>query len=303
MAPMFLWAAPAGALELRESERAIEVWSGGGKLLLRYHKQESEVPEGISDVYRRSGYIHPLMTPDGRELTGDYAVDHAHQHGVFFAWTSGKYDGEKIDFWNQKKEEGRVEHRRVVSTLVKDQRVSFSVELSHFDQRDDDKEILREVWTVTVRGLEGDRYQFDFESRQSIVGEEPLEIVKYHYGGMAVRGNAAWLGADACEFLTSETKSRVEGNHSKPDWVAMLGDLAGRPAAVVVMGHPDNFRAPQPVRIHPDKPYFCFAPMVEEGFMIEPGQEYRSRYRYLISGVELDRDWVDACWKEYAAGR
>ncbi len=83
----------------------------GGELLLRYHKQESEVPDGIPKFYRRSGYIHPLMTPDGRELTGDYAADHAHQHGIFFAWTSGKYAGEKIDFWNQKKEEGRVAHK------------------------------------------------------------------------------------------------------------------------------------------------------------------------------------------------
>ena len=292
---------PAGALELKDDAGAIEVWSSGGEMLLRYHKQESAVPDGISKLYRRSGYIHPLMTPDGRELTGDYAADHAHQHGIFFAWTSGQNAGEKIDYWNQKQEEGRVAHKRVLSKLEKDGWVSFRVVLSHFDQRDGGTEILREIWTVTVREVQGDRYQFDLDSRQSLVGEKPLEVEKYHYGGMAIRGNVAWLGEDACEFLTSDGDARIEGNHSRPDWVAMLGELAGKPAAVVVMGHPENFRAPQSVRIHPDKPYFCFAPMVDGKFAITPGEEFRSRYRFLICGTALDRAWVDACWKEYAA--
>jgi len=151
--------------------------------------------------------------------------------------------------------------------------------------------------------VEGDRYYFDLDSRHSLVGEKPLVIEKYHYGGMAWRGNVAWLGADACEFLTSDGKSRLDGNHSRPNWVAVIGELDGKPAAVVGMGHPQNFRAPQPVRIHPDKPYFCFAPMVEESFEIAEGKEYRSRYRFLVSGTGMDREWVEARWKEYAEGR
>jgi hypothetical protein len=269
--------------------------------LLRYHKEESAVPDGIPKLYRRSGYIHPLMTPDGRELTGDYAADHAHQHGVFLAWTSGKYDGRKIDFWNQKEEQGRVAHKKVFSMDKTEIDVSFTVQLSHFDQREGGAEILQEIWKVTVMEIDGDRYRFDLESRQSLVGERPLEVEKYHYGGMALRGNVAWLGKGACEFLTSDGKSRVEGNHSRPNWVAMFGEIAGKPAAVVGMGHPQNFRAPQAVRLHPDKPYFCFAPMVDGSFAIGPGKEYLSRYRFLVSGTGMDRGWVDSSWNEYAA--
>ena len=291
----------AQALELRDCDATLEVFSGEN-LLLRYHKKSPELPEGVDEIYRRSGFIHPVNTPDGRAVTDDFPVDHLHQHGLFFAWTSGKYAGRKIDFWNQRKKEGRVEHRRVLATDESGDTVSFTVELAHFDQRDGGKEILDEVWTVTVREVKDGSYVFDIETRQTLVDEVPLEVEKYHYGGMALRGAAAWLGTKeepGCEFLTSDGKARKAGNHTRPNWVAMKGELDGKPATVAVLGSPKNFRAPQPVRIHPDKPYFCFAPMVEEGFKIEAGKPYVSRYRYVVSGGDLGAAEIDKHWKGY----
>lgn len=190
----------------------IEVWASEDRMVLRYHKAESQLPEGVADHFRRSGYIHPVMTPAGQEISGDFPVDHRHQHGLFMAWTSGSYDGKKIDFWNQKKEEGRVAHKRVIATEEKAERVSFTVELSHFDQRGG-AEILSEIWKVTVHagGGDHDHYKFDIESRQSLVAEKPLDIEKYRYGGMALRGPADWLGENACYFLTSAAKDRKAG--------------------------------------------------------------------------------------------
>jgi len=289
------------ALELRESDGAIEVYSGE-KLLIRYHKASPKLPDGVSDVYRRSGFIHPIATPDGRVLTDAFPHDHLHQHGLFMAWTSGKYDGKKIDFWNQKKEEGRVEHRRVLAMAEIGDAIAFMVELAHFDQREGGKEILREVWSVKAFPVEGDSYRFDIESRQTLVGETPLEVEKYHYGGMALRGAAAWLGTKekpGCEFLTSEGKKRKDGNHTRPNWVAMKGELEGKPATIAVLGHPENFRAPQSVRIHPDKPYFSFSPMVEEGFLIEAGEPYVSRYSYVVSDDDLDTEAIEGHWQAY----
>jgi hypothetical protein len=60
-----------------------------------------------------------------------------------------------------------------------------------------------------------------------------------------------------------------------------------------------NFRAPQHVRIHPDKPYFCFAPMVDGSFKIEPGEKYVSRYRYLITSEAANPDKIEKFWKDY----
>ena len=304
---VFFWMAAAlfagAAVEVREDDRAIEVWSND-KMVLRYHKTESPVPEGVPKLYRRSGYIHPVLTPDGTEVTGDFPEDHLHQHALFMAWTSGKYGDKKLDFWNQKKEEGRVAHKRVVSKISSDKRAEFVVELSHFDQADPETEIIRETWKVTVHLFgEDDHFVFDIESSQLRVGNRPFTVEKNRYGGMALRGNAAWLGSDACEFRTSEGKEREAGNHTRPNWVEMAGEIDGEFASIVVFGHPDNFRAPQTVRIHPEKPYFCFAPMVEGRFSIGSERPFVSRYRYLVSRKRVDKDFIEKHWKLYSALR
>ena len=42
-------------------------------------------------------------------MTDDFPPDHAHQHGLFFAWVSTSFDGHDVDFWNQsKKSDGDV---------------------------------------------------------------------------------------------------------------------------------------------------------------------------------------------------
>ena len=287
-------------LELRETDAVIEVWASDSQMLMRYHKQESEVPEGMSKDYRRSGYLHPVQTLDGRTVTGDFAEDHPHQHGVFLAWTSGNYAGRKVDFWNAQKGEGRVAHQRVCSREEGGGRVSFEVELSHFDEREGGVEVLKETWKVTVHSVGEEHYVFDVESRQVLVAPQPLLVEKYHYGGMAVRGNAAWLGEGGCEMRTSGKLDRVKGNHSRPNWVGMFGRLAGKPAGIVMMGHPKNFRAPQWVRIHPEKPYFCFAPMVEEEFSIEKGSPLILRYRFLVGQGEFGEAEVNDEWERYS---
>ena len=71
-------------------------------------------------------------------------------------------------------------------------------------------------------------------------------------------------------------------------------------AGATLMCHPDNFRFPQPVRLHPDKPYFCFAPMVLGPFKIAPGKPYVSRYRFFVHDGKPDAKRIEALWNDYA---
>jgi hypothetical protein len=71
-------------------------------------------------------------------------------------------------------------------------------------------------------------------------------------------------------------------------------------ATLLVMGHPSNFRANQPVRLHPDKPYFCFAPMITGSFTISREQPFTSRYRFLIFDGENNDDATERVWTDYA---
>ena len=297
-----------GELKLTETADTLRI-SQRDKTVLEYVKTARPVPEGIEQHFSRSGYIHPIYTPTGQELTGDYPEDHAHQHALFFAWTKAGYDGQKVDFWNQAEDLGRIEFREVVDRKQEEQRVSFSVKHA-FMVKVGDKwiDVIHEVWTVTVHQTPADHFLFDVVSVQRCVTDKPLNLAQYHYGGMSIRGNYHWLKEKDdhsikpgdLQFLTSDGKDRWEGNHTRPNWVALSGRIDGQDVSSAIFCSPKNFRAPQSVRIHPNKPYFCFSPMVEGPFKIAPDEEYVSRYRYLVTSKAADVKLIQQHWDDYA---
>ena len=297
-----------GDLELTETADTIRI-SQRDQTVLEYVKTARPVPEGIEKHFSRSGYIHPIYTPTGQELTGDYPEDHAHQHALYFAWVKSKFDGKNAYFWNQAKDLGKIEFREVQKLNREKQNVSFSVKHA-FMVKQGDKWIdaIHEVWTVTVHKTPEDHFLFDIVSVQNCVSEKPLSLSEYHYGGMAIRGNYQWLKEKEdhsikpgdLQFLTSEGHDRWKGNHTRPNWVALSGKIDGQDISATVFCSPKNFRAPQPVRLHPNKPYFCFSPMVEGPFEISPGNEYVSRYRYLVTSKAIDVNVIEKYWDEYA---
>ena len=66
------------------------------------------------------------------------------------------------------------------------------------------------------------------------------------------------------------------------------------------MCHPGNFRAPQPVRLHPHKPYFCFAPMQLGDFEITLGRNFASRYRFYAHSGPVNAEESERLWQDYA---
>ena len=80
----------------------------------------------------------------------------------------------------------------------------------------------------------------------------------------------------------------------------MHGKIDGEPAGITLMCHPNNFRAPQPVRLHPHKPYFCFAPMQLGDFEITPGRTFASRYRFYAHNGPVNATTSERLWKDYA---
>ncbi|XZE56055.1 PmoA family protein [Planctomycetaceae bacterium SH139] len=297
-----------GELNLSETDDTISI-TQRGKAVLEYVKTARTVPEGVGQHYSRSGYIHPVYTPTGQELTGDYPADHAHQHALFFAWTKSSYAGHNVDFWNQAKNLGKIEFREVVALQRMPREVSFTVKHAFMVQVEQKwVDVLHEVWTVTVYETPDDYFLFDVTSVQQCVSDKPLELAEYHYGGMAFRGNYKWLKEPAdhsilpgdLQYLTSDGKNRWEGNHTRPDWVAFSGRIDGLDVSAAIFCNPRNFRAPQHVRIHPHKPYFCFAPMVAGGFQIAPGDPYVSSYRYLVTSNKIDSELISEHWQRFA---
>lgn len=288
-----------------ETATAVEIRSGD-RLLLKYNTSVVEPPAGIDPALRRSGHIHPLNTPSGKTLTAEFPSDHAHQHGLFFAWVNTEFQGRKVDFWNQGGKTGTVEHVALNRVFAGTGQAGtgdagFVATLHHVDLSDPHGPIpvLEEVLTVKAHALDETGYLVDVESRQTCIADAPLVLKEYHYGGFAFRGNSDWLGKEGAQFLTSEGRTRIEGNHSRPDWVGISGLLNGEPCGLTIFGHPGNFRAPQPVRLHPDKPYFVFSPEVLGEFKIFPGDTYVSRYRLHVHDGPANTESDAAQWKAY----
>ena len=189
-------------LSLTEADDTIRI-TLRGKPVLQYIKKPQPVPEGLPQHFSRSGYIHPVYTPTGQELTGDYHAVHAHQHALFFAWVKSKFDGKNVDFWNQAKGLGRIEFRNVLNWSREEQSVSFSVQHA-FMVKEGEKwsDALHEVWTVTVHQTPADHFLFDIVSVQQCISDKPLSLAKYHYGGMAIRGNASRISTNGSSQIT-----------------------------------------------------------------------------------------------------
>ncbi|MCA9213693.1 MAG: PmoA family protein [Planctomycetales bacterium] len=271
-----------------------------GKTVFRYNHQTVESPPGLDPVFRRSGHIHPLYSPSGKLLTDDFCPSgHTHQHGVMFAWTNTSFEGRDVNFWEQHRKQGIVRHVATKSISAGPVFAEIRTTIEHVDLTSgEEKVVLEETWKIRVYNF-SEQFVFDLTSRQKCVASTPFNINKYHYGGMAIRGNRDWTTANS-EFATSNGKQRIDGNHDRPNWCEMYGKVDDQGVGVTLFCHPSNFRSPQPVRIHPANPYFCYAPLVLGGFQIKPQEQLVSNYRFVTHNGRLENDRANQMWLDYA---
>jgi hypothetical protein len=268
--------------------------------LLEYQAEPGPLPRpGIPDLYQRGGYLHPVRTLSGRVVTDDFPANHLHHHGVWWSWTKTSFDGRQPDFWNMGQGKGRVDFLGLDAAWAGPVEAGFASRHRFIDlTRGNPVPVLEETWEVTA-GVAGAVWWFDLVSTQRCSGPLPLRLPQYHYGGLGLRGPMGWNGAANARFLTSEgTTNRVTAHAQRSRWCDVSGLVDGRLAGLAVLGHPDNYRAPQPMRIHPDEPFFCYAPQQLGDMAIQPGEEYVSRYRFVvhdgaITPAELERFWQD----------
>lgn len=277
--------------------------SRDGTELLNYALETRMPADSLPAYYQRSGFIHPLKTIEGRTITDDFPRGHTHQHGVFNAYVNTTFKGEKIDFWNQQQETGTVRHVELLDHGAGPVFSWFKNALEHLAFVDGDTIVaLKEIWEMRLFPL-GDAYLIDWDITHQAV-KDSLHLNEYHYGGAAFRGNTMWNAEgfelengfyDSLVFvLTNEGFDHQNGNHSRPLWTAMYGETENGKAGIAIMGHNTNYRHPQPVRIHPSMPYFCFAPMALGAFDLVPGEAYNSRYRLLVYDGEPDKAMINA---------
>lgn len=299
-----------------------------GRTLFAYQMQESDVPSAdVPAYFRHGGYLHPVYSPSGKMVTGDYPADHRWHRGIWFAWTKTEFEGRHPDFWNMGKEKtGTVTAGTRFAGLVKQWNGpihgGFIARHQFFDNSGSGERIvLNETWEVKAyepqksykfAGLLTNNFRthkwvpislpliFDFVSTQTCATDWPLKLPKYHYGGLGVRGNAVWDPKENVTMLTSEGHDRKAGDSTTARWVWMGGDVDGGPTGMAILMHPENFRFPQPLRLNPNNPQLCIAPSQGGDWEITPGKPYVSKYRFVVFDGKPDAKELDRLWNDYA---
>lgn len=301
--------APAADAVMVNKEDALVRLAVNGKPVVAYQTTPGTPPPGVAAHYAHGAYLHPVHTPAGRLVTGDYPPDHKHQRGIFFAWTHTEFEGRTPDFWNMGK--GDAAKVTAATEFVKLERSwkgavhGGFVSQHRFVDRlaPTPKVMLDERWQVRLFAAPasgGKAWLFDFVSTQECASTSPVKLPKYYYGGLGVRGQAAWDPVDAVTFLTSNGDDRKKGDASKANWVHMGGQVDGAAAGLAVLIHPANFRSPQPLRLNPKNPQLCVAPSQDGDWEIVPGKPYVSRYRFVIADGPADKAELDRLWNDYA---
>lgn len=291
-----------------ENRSTAEILSGG-RPVLTYQMQASAVPEGTPPIFSHGAHLHPVYSPSGRVVTGNYPSDHPHHRGIWFAWTKTEFEGRAPDFWNMGKDKsgkltGEVrfdELEEKWAGAVSGGVVGRHLNLDHTSGGL--KEVLRETMGVTVYAaatapLPMNRFDVTWIQK---TGNAPLKLPKYHYGGLGVRGSAAWDAMDAVTMLTSNGDDRVTGDSTTAKWVYIGGRVEGVKTGMLILISPDNFRFPQPLRLNPKNPQLSVAPSQLGDWEIDAQSLYVSDYRFVVLDGEPDAGLFERLWLDYAS--
>lgn len=298
-------------LAVVETDGTIQV-RYGERPLLQYNKAHVEPPAGVNKKVGRSAYIHPVWTPSGAIVTDELPPDHLHQSGIFLAFTKTNFENRNVDFWNLGGGLGRVRFKNSQAGTSGPVFASFRTEQEHVDLTTDNekseigktsggKVALIETWDVRAwnPGTSTGYWFMDIDSSIRCATASPLKLPEYHYGGMAIRAARPWVPKEVA-FLTSDGDDRIKGNHKRAKWCDIHGLIDNKEAGIALFTSPQNFRFPEPLRIHPTMPYMVYTPQFLGDWEITPGTIHRSSYRFVVHDGQLSAEKLERLWQNYA---
>jgi len=281
--------------------------SSHGKNVLRYQYETVYPPAGVDSSFKRSGFIHPLWSVQGVELTCIQPTDHYHHYGIWNPWTKTKYEGQEIDFWNLYKKQGTVRFKDFLSVYNGAVFGGFKALQNHIIYPDSvaEKNVMNEVWDVRVFNQPGNVFMWDFTSSLNLT-EKPLTLEEYRYGGFGFRATPYWT-KDNTTVLTSQGKARAETDGSLERWCFVIGDTEKGKAGILFLSYPANYNYPEPVRFWPPDSnngrgdvFFNFSPTKNKDWKLVPGNEYSLKYRVVVFEGEMTAQQAEIYWNDFA---
>ena len=279
--------------------------------ILEYQFGTVYPPEGADPLFKRSGFIHPLWSPDGQVLSRIQPPDHYHHYGIWGPWTKTHIRGREVDFWNLIKGEGTVKFSGLLSEVEGSVFSGFKALQKHIDfgGRGEDQVAINEVLDVRAWNLGEDVWLIDYTVTLNTPLDSGIMLDAYRYGGgIGYRATELWH-KDNSLVLTSDNRDRLSADGTKAKWCMVEGESVsekGR-SGILFMGHTSNRDFPEPMRVWPidanggrGDVYFEFCPIRHKDWMLEKGKDYSLKYRLLVFDGSLTAEKAEGYWQGFA---
>lgn len=294
-----------GKMAVKDDGSSLTLLSNG-KNILQYNYALSSLPDGVSQIFARSGYIHPACTPSGFVFTLIQPVDHRHHYGIWNPWTHLIYEDKLYDLWNLGDSLGTVRADRVDAVYEGDVMSGFDAWLQHvIFAPGGEKTIMNERWRIRAVDV-GDAFVWDFESELHPCAEKPITIQTYRYQGFGCRATDKWT-RDNCTMMTSEGLERPQIDGSTARWIYVNGQVEGQRSGCMFMSFPENYNTPEPLRIWNEDAsggrgdvFVNFCPTKTKDWVLQPSETYRLRYRVVAYDGEMNPQRAELMWQDFA---
>lgn len=296
------------SIDVRDENGAL-VLSEQGKNIMQYNYKTVYPPKGMDTVFKRSGYIHPLWSPSGHELTRRNPPDHPHHVGIWNPWTEVSFEGKIVDFWNLVKKQGTVRFSKFVSKTEGPVYSGFEALQEHIVFGDTtqktEKVAMNEVWDIRVYNIGTKMWLWDFTSSLNCATPDPVILKAYRYAGFGFRATPEWNDQNS-KTLTSEGKTRRNADSTNARWCMIDGDVGGGHSGVLFMGYPANYNFPEPMRIWREHMngrgdvFFNFCPTRNMDWTLLPDHRYVLKYRILVYDGTISSETAEKTWKGFA---
>ncbi|MBK6283453.1 MAG: PmoA family protein [Draconibacterium sp.] len=281
------------------------------KPILKYRYAVTYPPEGINPIFKRSGFIHPLYSPEGEVLTRIQAPDHYHHYGIWGPWTHTHIGDRQVDFWNLGEGQGTVKFTGFLTEEEGAIYSGFEALQQHIDfgAKGEDQVAMNEILDVRAWNIGEGVWMVDYTTSINSPLQNGILLDAYRYGGgIGFRATEKWK-KDNCTVLTSDSKTRIDADGSFAKWCIVEGESAtkdGR-SGILFMSHPSNRMHPEPMRVWPldanagrGDMYFEFVPIRHEEWKLEPKQNYTLKYRMIIFDGKIEAKTAEMYWNSFA---
>jgi hypothetical protein len=293
------------SMDVEDTRKALIV-KQNGKPVLQYNYAHTEPPAGIDKAYGRSGFIHPAYSPAGNVLTVIQPKDHYHHYGIWNPWTSIEYDGVHYDLWNLGDKLGTVRAKAIEAIWQGNVFSGYAADLDHVIFRPEgERKIIDERWSVKAWNVK-DGFLWDFESCLKPSTTLPVLLKAYRYAGFGYRATEEWTKENS-EMFTSEGHTRQQIDGTTARWIYVTGDTKSGRSGLLFLGHPENYNAPEPLRIWDENAnggrgdvFINFAPTKNKDWELAPGKQYVLRYRVLSYEGEMTQEHAEQLWNDFA---